>query len=76
MNYRVGPKGQVVIPKPIRDEIGLAPGDEVDFSLHGDQVVLRPSKSSGALRGRFRGLDLTGTLLADRAADRAREQSR
>ena len=29
---RVGPKGQVVIPKRIRDRLGIRPGDEVRVS--------------------------------------------
>lgn len=29
---RVGPKGQVVIPKRIRDRLGINPGDEVQVS--------------------------------------------
>ena len=35
-------KGQVTVPKPIRDALGLVPGSQVDFAL-GDQgrVVLQ-----------------------------------
>jgi AbrB family looped-hinge helix DNA binding protein len=73
MTHRVGPKGQVVIPKALRTALGLEPGDEVDFALDGDQVVVRHRARSGtSLRGRFAGADLTGDLLADRAAERGR----
>ena len=35
-------KGQVTVPKPIRDALGLTPGSQVDFALNKhDQVVLR-----------------------------------
>jgi len=37
----VGPKGQVVIPKEIREEIGLREGDEVIVELRGDEIVIR-----------------------------------
>ena len=30
---KVGPKGQVVIPKKFRDELGIEHGDEVEVSL-------------------------------------------
>jgi len=40
MTSRVGTKGQVVIPKSIRDRAGLQPGDEVDFELRDDEVVV------------------------------------
>lgn len=39
--YRVGPKGQVVVPKAIRDEIGLRPGDEVEVALEGEEIRVR-----------------------------------
>jgi AbrB family looped-hinge helix DNA binding protein len=37
-------KGQTVIPKPIRDEMGLKPGDSIDFIVqeNGD-VLIRPA---------------------------------
>jgi antitoxin PrlF len=37
----MGAKGQVVIPKPIRDELGLQPGDEVVFETDGKDVRVR-----------------------------------
>lgn len=37
-------KGQTTIPKEIRDLLGLAPGDKLDFVVEGDgRVVLRPA---------------------------------
>ena len=34
-------RGQTTIPKPIREALGLQPGDRVEFTLHGDRVLLR-----------------------------------
>ncbi|TKX69760.1 AbrB/MazE/SpoVT family DNA-binding domain-containing protein [Halorubrum sp. GN11_10-6_MGM] len=34
-------RGQTTIPKPIREALGLQPGDRVEFTLEGDRVVLR-----------------------------------
>ena len=73
MTHRVGPKGQVVIPKELRDELGIEPGDEVDFWLHRDHVAVRPAQRRPPLRGRFAGSDLVGELEATRRDDRRRE---
>jgi AbrB family looped-hinge helix DNA binding protein len=41
----VSEKGQVTIPKEIRDSLGLKRGDRVVFLEVGEQVVLRKAKS-------------------------------
>jgi AbrB family looped-hinge helix DNA binding protein len=74
MTHRVGPKGQVVIPKELRDEFGIEPGDEVSFWRHDDHVALRPAHRRPPLRGRFVGGHLSSILEAERAADEARER--
>ncbi len=73
MTYRVGPKGQVVIPKVLRDELGIEPGDEVNFWRDGDHLALRPVRPQ-PLRGRFAGAPLAEILTAERTADRVRDR--
>jgi AbrB family looped-hinge helix DNA binding protein len=70
MTQRIGPKGKVVIPKDLRDELGIEPGDEVSFWLDGDSVTLRATKHRPPLRGRFEGSALTDELMAQRHVDR------
>ena len=48
---RITSKGQVTIPKEIRDEFGLLPGTEVEFIAEGGQVKVRKMKG-GRNRGR------------------------
>ncbi len=38
---KITSKGQVTIPKGIRDEFGLLPGTEVEFVAEGDQIQVR-----------------------------------
>jgi antitoxin PrlF len=45
-------KGQATIPKPIREHLGLQPGDRVKFFVHPDgSVVLLPKRPASAVRG-------------------------
>jgi antitoxin PrlF len=48
---RVGPKGQVVIPKRIRDALGIAPGDEVQVSERSGEARVRKLLTLDELRG-------------------------
>jgi AbrB family looped-hinge helix DNA binding protein len=42
MGMPVTVKGQVTIPKPIRDRLGLVPGSKVEFDVEADgRVVMR-----------------------------------
>lgn len=45
MKRTVGEKGQVVLPKDIRDYVGIKPGSQVTFEVRGDEIVIRPQKS-------------------------------
>lgn len=38
---KVGPKGQVVIPKVFRKTLGISPGSRVIFELRGNELLLR-----------------------------------
>jgi AbrB family looped-hinge helix DNA binding protein len=50
---RVGPKGQVVIPKAIRDELGIRPGERVRVGRDGSEVRVRRILSLDELQGIF-----------------------
>jgi AbrB family looped-hinge helix DNA binding protein len=61
----VGPKGQVVIPKALRDELGIAPGDEVAFSIEDGAVLVEPVKEWRSLKGILKGKGLVAELEAE-----------
>jgi AbrB family looped-hinge helix DNA binding protein len=42
--------GRIILPKPLRDELRLSPGDTLDLALEGEQVMLRPRRSFSPLR--------------------------
>jgi len=42
--------GRVVIPKAMRDELGLAPGDPVSIELDEERVTIRPERPTSPMR--------------------------
>jgi antitoxin PrlF len=51
-------KGQVTIPKQMRDQLGLGPGTDVEFVVENGQLVIRRSSRSSKgkrLTDRLRG---------------------
>lgn len=41
--------GRIVIPKPLRDELQLEPGDTLEIESTGEQITLRPLRGTGPL---------------------------
>jgi AbrB family looped-hinge helix DNA binding protein len=64
MAGRVTSKGQVTIPLPIREQLGIRPGSIVDFELQGDAVLVRKRRDGGgrgeAIVARMRGTATSG----------------
>ncbi len=42
--------GRVVLPKPLRDELCLSPGDSLEVTVKGDELTLRPRRSTTPLQ--------------------------
>ena len=55
----LSPKFQVVIPRAVRNALGLKPGEKLRVIRYGNRVELIPVKSVKALRGFARGIDTT-----------------
>ena len=45
MQTRVSTKGQIVLPKRIRQKLGLRAGDELDAGIEGGTIVLTPRRT-------------------------------
>jgi len=44
-------KGQVTIPKKVRDELGVTPGDVIVFTKKGGDIVIKPAGTLLDLKG-------------------------
>lgn len=56
----------MVIPKELRDQVGMTPGADVDFEAVDDGIVIRKAARSSSLRGRFAKSGMADRLLEDR----------
>ena len=53
----VSPKSQVVIPKEIRESMGIVSGQKVQIMTYQNRIELSPLKPIKELRGLFKGID-------------------
>ena len=54
---KVSPKFQVVIPKLVRESIGITPGQRLQVVRYGDRIELVPVREIGEMRGFLAGID-------------------
>jgi AbrB family looped-hinge helix DNA binding protein len=57
----------VTIPKAVREQLRLRPGQRLQALVHGECLALVPLRKAAELRGRFRGLDTSVERDTDRA---------
>ena len=62
----VSPKFQVVIPREIRDALGLEPGQKVQAFQYQNRVELIPVRSMREMRGFLGGIDTSVSRERDR----------
>jgi AbrB family looped-hinge helix DNA binding protein len=59
MEATIDSVGRIVVPKALRDALGLAPGATVDISLYGSGLQLLPGGRTARL------VEVDGALVAD-----------
>ena len=62
----VSPKYQVVIPRPIRDNLQLRPGQRMQVIEYSGRVELVPERDISDLRGFVKGINTDFSREADR----------
>lgn len=50
MKLSLDKAGRIVLPKPLRDELHLEPGDELEIESSGEDITLRPVRGHAQLR--------------------------
>ena len=62
----ISPKFQVVIPKEVRNRLGLKPGQKVQTIVFDDRIELIPVKPIKKMKGFLKGIDTRVPREADR----------
>jgi AbrB family looped-hinge helix DNA binding protein len=62
----VSPKYQVVIPRRIRELLGVEPGQKVKVILYDNRIEMIPVRSTQEARGFLEGIDTTVEREGDR----------
>jgi AbrB family looped-hinge helix DNA binding protein len=72
----VSSKGQIAIPKTIREALNLAEGSKLTLQVRGHQIVLSKEPAWKKLQGAGAGRDLMRAFAAFKKQEREREDSR
>jgi AbrB family looped-hinge helix DNA binding protein len=62
----ISPKFQVVIPKKIREKLGLTPGQKLEAILYNERIELIPVRPIKQMRGFLKGINTRIEREADR----------
>ena len=62
----VSPKYQVVIPRDVRETLGIKPGEKMQVINYANRIELVPMKKIKAMRGFLKGIDTTVVSEKDR----------
>ncbi len=70
---RVLSKGQIVIPKPLREKVNISPGDKVEVKVSGESIIITPihktatERTKGVVKGKLT-LEQLEDLYAEKAS--------
>jgi AbrB family looped-hinge helix DNA binding protein len=68
-------KGQIAIPRAVRDALNLSAGTKLTIDLRGQEIVLSKEPGWRKLRGAAGGADLMTAFAEHRKVEREREDS-
>jgi len=72
----VSSKGQIAIPKPVRDALNLAEGTKLNIAVRGQDIILSKEPAWKKLRGAGANVDLMKAYAEHKQEERRREDPR
>jgi len=77
MFTKLSSKGQLVIPKPMREALGLSSGMRFHVTIEGDKIILSPLASSiDSLYGKYSGNDFLSELEEEHLSEIKNEEKK
>ena len=78
LKARLSSRGQLALPKEVRDQLGLGEGTCLTVRVEGDEVILRKALAGDwrEWEGRFKGSDLLADLEKNRRRELTRDRKR